>query len=167
MTASPDRSSIRCGRVPDDELGIAPALPFVGAQMSGDVERCSHRSQQRLPQRVAGAAKGDRFETSPVRPGENAAHVVGADDIRLDDARTGNREPGLRISGAVGPGAFQQIDQVGRRGGDAQSAVEAERRYFLAVPSLRSDMLGQKFGERRELFAFDREARRHGVPPRR
>ena len=104
MRAGPDqtRSALWAGQrdIVDDKLGALAALPAVGAQMAGQMQRCATRVDQRLPDGLARRAKRDCLQTSAVASAQNAAHVIGADDIGTHDACVGNSKARLGIADA-------------------------------------------------------------------
>src|SRR5262245_969549 len=82
----------------DLDLHLLAPLPAVELQAPCDMQRGAAAAEQGAAQFLAGGAECDRLQPPAVRPGQHAAHVVGADDIGHRHALRREDEARLRIA---------------------------------------------------------------------
>ena len=77
------------------------------------MERSTAAAQQRAAQFLSRDAEGDRLQASPVGAREDAAHMIGSNDLGHRDPLRGEDKAWFRIAGSERRQSIQNGDQVG------------------------------------------------------
>ena len=95
--AGDSRRKLRLRPVVDQELDVLAALPVVGAQFAGEMERAASCFEESIAQRFAKAAEGDGLELPALRIRQETADVAVAGDIGPRNPGAAMRKARIRI----------------------------------------------------------------------
>ena len=101
----------------------------VERQRPGEMGKAAFERLQALPQRLAGRAKGDRLQRSPVGGDRAKAQMIGADERHALDAMARQGEDRLGVAGAVRPRRIDRRATSPASRAAAASAASIDERF--------------------------------------
>lgn len=119
---------IGAGGIIDKKLRGNFSLPFIAAQLACQMQHLSSTFKQRPAQRSLRGAEGDSLQPArPIGACHDTPDMTFSNDPGIPNPNLRHREPGTRISRAVGPHTIEHGNDFDGRRGWMQHAVKPQR----------------------------------------
>lgn len=121
-------------------------------------------AEQEIAERRLRRAEGDAFHAAAVLPLERHLHVVGPDLAAIPQPMLREGKERLRMAGAIWARLVEKIDEVERRPGGGQRAIDLQRLDGDEIANGSFGALFEELPKLAELTALDRQPGSHCVP---